>query len=204
MDSSACAEFDAFARAHPDFQKEVDDVRPAFEWLDREFDVAGDTKFRLSPTRRAELRRASRSNVVPFPSDGGRGEQHRRSEAGDLRRKLSKWAAVAAVLVAGSYLGLAAGRDATKERISLDRLASVPPAAQPAGRFYVYPPAYGLDRSEPWRLRTRRAEAHGDPASAIDPAAQFSEWPDAQSAVYGLDGPQPYYEFSTAAGMGAI
>lgn len=205
MDPSDHAEFEVFARAHPRFQDEVDDLRPAFEWLDHEFEAAGNTEFRLSPARRAELRRTLRFNVVAFRENGGRGERHVRIEAGGVRRKLSRWAAVAAVLAAGSYLGVAAVRDARQERIAPDRIAAVSPvaqvSAQPAGRVYEYPPAYGLNRSEPWRLANHSVEHNVIEASAMARWDRIPEW---QPAAYGLDGPRPYYELSITPGMGAI
>ena len=208
MDPKGHAEFEAFVQAHPRFQKEVDELRPAFEWLDREFEAAGKTEFRLSPARRAELRRASRFNVIAFPGNGGAGDQDRRIEAGRIRRYVSRWAAVAAVLVVVSYLGSAVGRDATQEPVVPDRVAvgshGVQTAAQPPGGVYVYPPAYGLDGSEPWRLANRRAEPKVVPASVIARPVQFPEWQLASPAAYGLDGPRPYYEFSSPPVMGVI
>ncbi len=208
MDPKDHAEFEAFARAHPRLRREVDDLRPSFEWLDREFEETANTQFRLSPARRAELLRASRSNVIAFRGNGGTGEQDGRIEAGRIRRFVSRWAAVAAVLAVISYLGSAVGRDATQEQIVPDRIAAVSSAvetaAQPAGRVYVYPPAYGLNRDEPWRLARRHAEPDADQASMIDQRDQFPEWQPASRAVYGLDGPRPYYEFSIAPGLGAI
>ncbi len=208
MDPKDHAEFEAFARTEPRLQREVDEIRSSFEWLGREFEAAGDTEFRLSPARRAELLRASRSNVIAFRGNGGAGEHDRRIEAGRIRRFVSRWAAVAAVLAVVSYLGSAVGRDATQERIVPDRIAAVSSAvetaAQPAGRVYVYPPAYGLNRDEPWRLASRHAEPNVIQASMIDPRDQFPEWQPAFRAVYGLDGPRPYYEFSIAPGLGAI
>ena len=208
MDPKDQAEFEAFAHACPRFQKEIDDLRPAFKWLDREFEAAGNTEFRLSHARRADLWRASRSNVVAFPGGDFSGGQDRRIGAGRIRRQLRKWVAVAAVLAVGAFFSFSAVRDVSQEQIVPDQIAAVSPvvqiAAQPAGHVYVYPPAYGLDRPEAWRLANRRAGPNVVPASAIDQGIQFSEWRPASPAVYGLDGPRPYYEFSTAAGMGAI
>ena len=206
MDPKDHAEFEAFARAHPRFQKEVDDLRPAFTWLDREMDGAGNTEFRLSPGRRAELRRASRFNVVAFPGNDFSGEQDRRVGAGRIRGQLRRWVAVAAVLAVGVFFALTpGGRDVSQERIVPDQIAAVSPVVQvtapPGSHVYVYPPAYGLNRADSRQLANRSVEPNVIPASGIPEWNRIPEW---QFAAYGLDGLRPYYEFPTAAGMGAI
>lgn len=204
-------EFEDFANAHPEFSAEIEELRPVFTTLADGLDAASQTSFRLSPARRAELIRDSGVNVVAF---SGRAPAHTNTSRSFatlyLFRKTANWAAMAAALVLVSYLGLQSGRSQYPDGI---------PAAPVAVEFEVaespvdYPeairdtfPAYGLNRPEPWRFGTgprpgalirvalggltddEIVEAQDEAASRyyIDPPP-----------YWGLEGPRPYFDFSS-------
>ena len=72
MNAEERAEFEAYASAHGELERELDELWPAFEALNREFEAASQTGFELSPASYAELRRATGVNVLSFPSESDR------------------------------------------------------------------------------------------------------------------------------------
>lgn len=205
--------FEAFSASHPDLQRELEDTRSAFEWLSAEFVVAGKTDFRLSPARRAALRRETDANVIAFPEIRDAGHKAARNARSRSIRRVSGWLAVAASLLFVSFITLQSGSEQEPKADEPIQVASQPEqTVLESTGVYEYIPAYGLDRPHPWRIRsaeqnrqapTGYASLNGQTQKGVEQAEgwNYSAW---QSESFGIDGPRPFYTFSTASGPGAI
>lgn len=194
-------DFENFATQHPELQREIDDLRPAVGWLASEFESAGRTHFRLSPSRRASMRRETDVNIVSFPQMPARAV----AKTGTMRR-ISGSIAVAASLLVALYVGLDFNGKADPLKAPAQMAAETQirgPVDESPVRVYVYPPGYGLDKPEPWRM----AGSIGFASERIhddSPSKHFWAPTPWQPSFMGLDGPRPYYGFSTLRGPGAI
>lgn len=208
MDQNERAEFEALANDHPNVQRKVDVQRPIVNYFRDVSESLENAELHLSPSRRAELRRDALFNIVDFPGSDDSGEQPGQDEDGWVRVQLSRWAAVAVVLVGGVIFSLAVSRDAGETDIVPNRTVAESTvalaAAQSGDQSYIFPPAYGLNRPEPWRFAYGRAVEAAVPASAIDQEYRLFEWTSVQAATFGLDGPRPYSEVLRSTVMGVI
>lgn len=215
MNAEECAEFEAYASAHRELERELDELRPAFEALDREFEAASQTDFELSPARCAELRRSTDVNVLSFPAESGRPVAETGKTARRAIGRVSAWTAVAATLIMGIYLSQDAARpqaiDGTpaSQHIAADVEPLDATPDQPLESTYVYSPGYGLDKPDPWRFRAPRqslalAQTAPEAQEVVKLLDLFSPEPQWDSADYGLDGRRPYYRFSSRPIWGAI
>ena len=214
------AELEAFAGEHVEFQEEIDELRPTFEALDRDFEAASRTTFKLSHARRAELRRATHANVHRFPAKSG--QSGAKTGIGILRAtgRVSRWAALAAALLMGTYLGLEAAQLRTTEwtpppqLIAADMGAVETAPEQLPTSTYAYRPGYGLrkpstDNPDIWSLPVdgqtlELAQAAPAGTQAFDLLEMFSPEPQWDPAYYGLDGPRTHYRFPSLRVRGAI
>lgn len=191
-------DFEAFADTHPELQRELQELSETFGWLRSEMQEAGRTDFRLSPARRATVRRETDANVISFP-----GTPVPATTRSVRRRWLSATLAAAASLL----LILNIGQDVTRELDVVSdpgQLATESAAEETSAlRLYEYPQGYGLDRPEPWRV------AGGVQVASLGSAyvgAEISYQPRESwhPSLLGMDGPRPYYSFSPLRGPGAI
>ena len=215
MNAEERAEFEAYSSAHGELERELDELRPAFEALNREFEAASQTGFELSPARYAELRRATDVNVLSFPAESDRPVAETGKAARRAIGRVSAWTAVAATLIMGIYLS----QDATRPRA----IDGTPPAQhiasdiepldaapdQPSEPAYVYSPGYGLDKPDPWRFRAPRqslalAQTEPEAQEVVELLDLFSPEPPWDSPYSGLDGRRPYYRFPSRPVWGAI
>ena len=194
-------DFENFASQHPELRQEIEELRPAVGWLGSEFDKASQTNFRLSPLRRASVRRETDVNIVSFPQVPPRAV----ARTGTMRR-ISGPIAIAASLLVLLYVGLDSGREADSVNAPA-RMANetrIPgPVDEPPVRVYVYPPGYGLDKPETWRM-AGNVEFALERIQDESPSKQFWAPTPWQPSFLGLDGARPYYSFSTLRGPGAI
>ncbi len=220
MNAEERAELEAFAGEHVEFQKEIDELLPAFEALNRDFEAASQTTFQLSAARRAELRRATRVNVLCFPAKGGRPGAETGAAIRRAAGRVSGWTALAAALIMGVYLGLDATRPRTIDGTPPSQLIAADlepldagPAQLPAST-YVYRPGNGLGEAhmlnpDIWSLPERRqplelAQAASDGRQVFDLLEMFNPEPQWDPAYYGLDGPRTHYRFPSLRNRGAI
>ena len=213
MDPGEQAEFEALASAHVELRMEVDELRPVFEALNRDFIAANETQFALSPARRAELRRETDANVIRFPGSRDTGGAKSGTRSRLPLRPAYRWAGIAAAVLFITLFGL---QDAQQRpdigELPLQTASLDPPQSATADapqRVYVYPPGYGLDRPDPWRLRGRKQTAELTYARISQPVGDegfdhFMPMDDSRPNLLGLDGPRPYYGISTLRGPGAI
>lgn len=207
------AAFEALAGANAELRREIEDLRPVFGALNREFSAANETQFSLSAARRAELRRDTSANVVSFPASQEMGGVDSGMRRRLVYRRVSVWAGIAAAVLLVAFFGLEETWQAPVVRDLSTQAASngqLPEATveQPQGG-YVYRPGYGLDVSEGWRARGGRQTVEVAYASLAWPASveglgllrYTNEW---RPAYLGLDGPRPQHESLTLRGPGAI
>lgn len=186
MDASERAAFEVLLNADTDARAEADSMRGFVETVDT---LMGSDRreYALSADRMEALCRAA-DTIQPMT---------RRTR---VMRTVARAGAIAAALIVGAFVGLYSGQERYRVNTGLERLpgleqTALAPVLKDPSFLYVYPPAYGLNQDDDWRLADRPtlSEAEGGVTRPFAQNAMNNEEP--LPYYYGLDGPRPYYPY---------
>jgi hypothetical protein len=146
------------------------------------------SEYALDPERFENLKSAA-ERVHPFPNRTRR------------FRIAAQIGVAAAALVVGAFLGSGQGHQKFRverglEQVPVSEQLQLQAVLDDPSFLYRYPPAYGLDRDEAWRMTDGKPWLDQVPTHPFAGSVLSHEKPHEKNTIpwyYGADGPTPYY-----------